>query len=90
MRCTGSGRVSAQEAVPELQRLDLENMAVPHDSHTPPSIPIIPTDTHRGCRHMCKREASQVRNTSYADVIGRINTHTHTDTHEPQINTEGE
>lgn len=69
MRCMGSGRALAQEAVPEPQRLDLGNMAVPHGSHTPPSIPIIPTDTHRGCRHMCKREASQVRNTSYADVM---------------------
>ncbi len=94
MRCTESGRASAQEAEPEPQRLDLGNTAVPHGSPTPPSIPIIPTDTHRGCRHMCKKEASRVRNISYAD-ISHISTHTHTDTQdgnddETEIKTEGE
>lgn len=82
MRCMESGRASAQEAEPEPQRMDLGNTAVPHGSPTLPSIPITPTDTHRGCKHMCKREATRVRNklrSCYAD-IGHLSTHTHTDT----------
>lgn len=54
MRCTAWGRVSEPEEEPEPQKLDLGNTAAPRGSPTLPSIPITPTDTHRGCRHTSK------------------------------------